>query len=209
MNEPINQPLFEQLYDELLPELQPLLEEAESTSRELTQDIQDAEADRQAAERAKEAAKTAEAYTEAKQAIAEAETRKEFYRSQLAQLNGTPRMSEDRYNEILHKIDRLMIIERNDARQACAGAMAVLKQVTDNYKALAAQLDELLEMLDAAANILQSKSPTKWRLDAVRYSDGKAEALFIQDNNPESPGRKDPYYDTIYRIVPRAYGNKD
>lgn len=207
MKEPINEPLRQELCEEIWPELDELLDEAAEKTADFRELIEEAEARQQTAEQAKEAAKSPEEYAEAKQAAEQAENEAEFYRVKLQQYNSAPRMSEERYNEILRKIDRLIMKERNDARKACAEAMDSMRQVLDSYKALAEQLDELLELLDAAANILQSKKPNKWRLDAVRYAERTAEKLFIQDDS----GRKecDDFYSAIYHIVPRAYRDRD
>ena len=178
-------------------------------------------ADLETARAAQDAAKDLKEFDKAAEVVKRAETRVNFVESAIRKLDEAPRMSEAEYNSIVDTCGRIMAGAAADYRERVSALMDQIKKAKDLYLSIAANVDQTLTDLDAAANVLQTKytdridqysdgkggtyeirrpDPNEWRKHVVRYAPGTACQLATSAGDPH-----DKVLYAAWDAVSRAY----
>ena len=167
-----------------------------ATMEQYRKGIADAQDAQRAAARAKETAETEADFNKACDNESHARDKEAFFKRQLDRLTFSPRMEETAYNKHVQAVQTAVEKAAEDFRQTAQRAIQEIMDAKAAYMATATEADKVLNDLDAAANVLQSKyryrtvrftgdrppqnveDPSEWRRHAVRYiGTGKADDL--------------------------------
>ena len=122
--------------------------------------LEEIEKARQAREKAiqkKEEAETGEDLDQALEAERIAKQKESFFKKKLEIMDFTPRIPEEEYDGYIQTIDGVMQKAAADFKDKARKAMEMLVDARDSYFQLAEEADNILEDLDRASNVLQSK----------------------------------------------------
>lgn len=127
-----------------------------------------------------------------------------FFKRQLDKIDFTPRMDEAEYDKAVETVENTVEKAADAFRKAAMTAMEQLVNAREEYLQTAQDADDVLEMLDKASNVLQSRfrykelhrlgmDPVKiedqweWRNHATRYTRGSGLACRIATGNENGP----------------------
>ena len=127
-----------------------------------------------------------------------------FFKRQLDRIDFTPRMGEAEYNRAVETVESAVEKAADAFRKAAMIAMEQLVNTREEYLQTAQDADEVLEKLDEAGNVLQSRfryrelhllgmDPVKiedrreWRNHATRYTNGSGLDYKIATKNENGP----------------------
>lgn len=140
--------------------------------------IEKAQAAQRAAAHAKETAETEAAFNKACDDESHARDKEAFFKRQLDRLTFSPRMDEDAYNKHVQAVQTAVEKAAEDFRQIAQRAIQEIMDAKAAYIATATEADKVLNDLDAAANVLQSK----YRYRTVTFT-GDMQAQHVEDAN--------------------------
>lgn len=172
------------------------------TRADYLQGIADAQAAAKAAAKAREDAESEAAFDKAYDDETHAKFKEGFFRKKLDEYDYSPRMNEDEYNEAVEAVDAVVKKAADNFRAVASKAIAEIIAAKKAYTDTADDADAVLEELDAAANVLQSKykyrayafqgapstyakDPGEWRNHAKRYTKNGA-AMDLVTKKPGS-----------------------
>lgn len=167
---------------------------------------------------AKKSANDLNEFDAAVENIKRAEARLDFIISAIGKLDAQPRMNEEDYYNAVATCERLMSDLVSKSRSETLDLMIKLKQIQDEYKAGAEEINETLEALDKAANVLQSKyligstRSDSWKEHAIRFSPDKAARLFTEcdpEYRIEKPHiQRDSIFAAAWEAVRKAFPHR-
>ena len=171
-------------------------------------EIEAARAAQREAEKEKEAATTGKQFDAACDKGRRAEEKEAFFSHKLRELNFTPCLNEDVYNNCVAKVDAVVTEEVAAYQAKVSEAMRVIVDATRALWDLGIDADKVLTDLDTSANCLQSKyrfremkfttddpkvlatqrieDPNEWLWHRIRYTDctiGKLYRMVHSDTN--------------------------
>lgn len=184
------------------------------------QGIADAQAAAKAAAKAREDAESEAAFDKACDDETHAKFKEGFFRKKLDEYDYSPRMNEDEYNEAVEAVDAVVKKAADNFRAVASKAIAEIIAAKKAYTDTADDADAVLEELDAAANVLQSKykyrenhfqgipstytkDPGEWRNHAKRYAKNGA-AMDLVTKKPGSATEWDDVTLAAWRAAERA-----
>lgn len=166
-----------------------------------------------------ENAETEEEFDAALDRLQRNEGKLRFNEHKLQEFDHTPRMTEEEYNEKLDLIHQSIEDGAAEFQRTVLKASAEIIKARDEYYSLMIRADEVLEKLDSASNILQSKfayktydfvnsssikveDPSEWRRHITRYSNGAGYVLATASDDLDREERKQ--LSTFWRAAEKA-----
>lgn len=120
-------------------------------------EIEAAKAAQVEAEKEKENATTGKQFDAACDKGRRAEEKESFFSRKLDDLLFTPHLDDATYDECVAKVDAMMSKEANAYKAKVSEAMRIIVEATKDLQALAKDADRVLNDLDTASNVLQSR----------------------------------------------------
>ena len=166
---------------------------------------------------AKDNASDLSEFDNATEKVKEAGTRVDFVCTAIEKLEAKPRMDEADYQKAVAACEKIMSESVNKYRARTIEAMETLKQIQDEYKAEAAEVNETLMALDNAANVIQSKFvPTSysdcWERHAKRFYPDEVKRMATSCDEEDRIDNPHYQHDSIlcaaWSAVTRAFPHK-
>ena len=167
---------------------------------EYVQSIESAQKAQLDAKKEKEEALTGVEFDNACEKDRNAHEKEIFFKRKLEELDFTPRMDEKEYFAHVATVQKVMDKAAANYREKALKLMNELVSTHKDYMQLVNDADQVLEDLDRASNVLQSKhryreytyqgAPSQfvqdyseWRNHTVRYGSGKARDMVVEDGD--------------------------
>ena len=155
--------------------------------RSYQEGLEKARRDYEQASKRKDEAETEKELEQVIDAERYARDKADFFKKRLDIMDFTPRIPEDEYDGHIKAIDGVMQKAAADFKDKARKTMEMLVEARDSYFQLAEEVDNILEDLDRASNVLQSKyrykrtdfqgmdpvyqeNPYDWEHHRVRYA---------------------------------------